>query len=207
MNNTNDFNNFDDLLSNNLNRFFLKDIYVTLTCYKLTTSLKAVVIEYSNNILSIRFKSSDLTKKLLVGDPMVISLSHENILYNASATILSVYPSTMDLKIEKVVTKNESRSAKRFLVGFSGELIYNDTTSFIIVKNISLNGLKFLSKNNLSLNTEVDININTYDFVKINFKAKIVHKSTLIDTYSYGVTITDIDDINAKKLNECINNL
>ena len=201
------FNNFDDLLSNDLNRFFLKDIYVTLTCYKLTTSLSAVVIDYSDNILSVRFKSSDLTKNLLVGDPIVISLSHENILYNASASILSVYTSTMDLKIEKVVTKNESRKNKRFLVGFSGELTYNDSKSFIIVKNISLTGLKILSKSNLPLNSEIDISINTYDFVRINFKAKIVHKTTLIDTYYYGVEITNIDNDNTKKLNVCINSL
>ena len=201
------YNNFDDLLSNDLNKFFLRDIYVTLTCYKLTTSLAAVVIDYSNNILSIRFKSSDLTKNLLVGDPIVISLCHENILYNASASILTVYTSTMDLKIEKVVTKNESRSNKRFLVGFSGELTHDDNTSFIIVKNISLTGLKILSKVNLPLNSEIDISINTYDFVKITFRAKIIHKTTLIDAYYYGVEITNIDDTNAKKLNVCISSL
>ena len=198
---------FDNAINTTLNKFFIKDIYITLTSYKLLTPLNAVVLDYSSNILTVRFKNSDLKTELLVGDPIVVNLVNKDKVYNASASVLVCSQSTMDLKIEKVVTKEELRKENRFLVGFSGELIYNDAKSFIVIKNISLKGLNFLSKEDIEVGTNIKLSINTYNFTKIDIMAKIVHKTSLIDNYSYGVLITEITGDNKKKLVECIKTL
>ena len=198
---------FDNAINTTLNKFFIKDIYITLTSYKLLTPLNAVVLDYSSNILTVRFKNSDLKTELLVGDPIVVNLVNKDKVYNASASVLVCSQSTMDLKIEKVVTKEELRKENRLLVGFSGELIYNDAKSFIVIKNISLKGLNFLSKEDIEVGTNIKLSINTYNFTKIDIMAKIVHKTSLIDNYSYGVLITEITGDNKKKLVECIKTL
>lgn len=198
---------FDKSINDSLNKLFLVDIYITITSYKLLSPIKAVVIDYSKNILSIRFKESNLIKKFTSGDPIVIHLLNDGTLYNANASILTRYDSTMDVIIEKVLSENDSRREERFLVSFSGEMAFQDKKSFIILKNISRQGLNFLSKVDLPLSAKVKITFETYDFIKISYTASIIHKNTLIDGYSYGAFIVNIDANNLKKLDHCLQNL
>lgn len=198
---------FDKSISESLNKLFLMDIYVTITSYKLLTPIKAVIIDYSNNILSLRPNDSQATKKFTSGDPVVIHLSSEDILYNANASILTNYNLTMDVIIEKVLSQKDIRREKRFLVSFSGEITYQNEKSFIVLKNISMQGLNFISKLDLPLNAKIDITFTTYDFTKISFVASIVHKNSLINGYSYGAFIVNIDANNLKKMDYCLHNL
>lgn len=198
---------FAKAISSNLNKFFIKDIYVALTSYKLLTPLNAVVLDYASNILVVRFKSKDLQRELLVGDPVVINLVNKDVVYNVSASVLVCTSTTMDLKIEKVVKKEDLRKERRFLVGFSGELLHDNNKTFIVIKNIGLQGLNFLCKEDIEVGSEINVSINTYDYIKIDVKAKIVHKTSLIDNYSYGVFITDITEDNKVKLIKCLKSL
>lgn len=198
---------FDKSISDNLNRLFLIDIYITITSYKLLAPIKAVVIDYSKNILSLRFKESDSIKKFTSGDPLVVHLLHDGIVYKANASVLTKYDLTMDVIIEKVLSEDDARKEKRFLVSFSGKMFFQDEDSFIIIKNISRQGLNFLSKVDLPLSTKVKLTFETYDFIKISYVASIIHKNKLIDGYSYGAFIVNIDANNLKKLNYCLQNL
>lgn len=198
---------FDKSIANYLNKLFLVDIYVTITSYKLVVPVKAVVIDYSNNILSLRFKKPELIKNLTSADPIVIHLSNDEILYNANASILTKYDSTMDVIIEKVLSEKDARREKRFLVSFSGNLNLQGEKSFIIIQNISRHGINFRSKLDLSINTKVHVSFKTYDSTNISFIATIVHKNSLIDGYHYGAFIINIDANNLKKMVDCLKNL
>lgn len=198
---------FDDSIQNNLNKLFLMDIYVTITSYKLLEPLKAVIIDYSKNILSLRFKDLSLVENFIIGDPIVINLTNEGILYSANATVLIRYNSTMDVKIEKVLSKNDNRKEDRFLVSFSGEMEFENNNTFIVLKNISKSGLNFLSKVDLPLNSKVKITFTTYDFTKISCIVSIIHKNSLIDGFTYGAFIVNMDANNLKKLNICLQKL
>ena len=199
---------FEDLINYNLNKIFLKDIYVTLTSYKLSVPVVAVIINYSDSILSVRFKkNSDYFKHLIIGDPVVINISDKDTLYSARSSVINCNSETIDLKVEKVSSKDDLRKEKRFLVGLSGEIKYDNNESFIIIKNISQTGLKFISKLNIPLGTDVPVLINTYEFLQINCIVKIVQKNTFLDNYSYGGTIKEIDNKSLKNLNTCIQNL
>ena len=198
---------FENLINDNLNKIFLKDIFVTLTSYKLPISLTAVVIDYTKNILSIRFKDSKYAQTLETGDPVVINIASNSILYNASASIVSHSSTNMDLKIEKVTSKDDLRKEQRFFVALKGKVTYNDDTSFIIIKNLSQNGLYFFSNLNMSLGSDVLVSFNTYEFFEVSIIGKIVQKNSLTDDYSYGISIEHIDDKSLRNLNICIRNL
>lgn len=198
---------FEDLINYNLNKFFLKDIYVTLTSYKLPVSVIAVVIDYASNILSVRFKDSNYTKNLQIGDPIIINITNNDTVYSASASIVSYYSTTMDLKIEKVTSKDDLRKEKRFLVALRGRVEFNNDKSFIIIKNLSQHGLSFSSKLNIPINSEISIYFNTYEFFQVSLIGKVVQKNSLADNYSYGISIKHIDNRSLRNLNVCIRNL
>ena len=198
---------FDELINSNLSKGFLKDIYVMLTSYKIPLSIVAVIISYSEDILKLRFKDSKYVENLRLGDAIVVNISDGYMVYSATSVVLFYNTEIMELKVEKVSAKKDLRKEKRFLVKFRGEVEYGEQKSLIIVKNISQSGFNFVSKVDIPLGEEVLIKIITDESLQIKALIKIIQKSTLMDNYSYGVIINNMDNNSLKNFNKCIRNL
>ncbi len=166
-----------------------------------TKLFKSIVLEATEENLSIKLFEEIALLNCSEGDPVVLGFEVDDEIYMASCNILEMdkKDNKLMLKIDNFETLTNKRLYQRFPVSFYADVKIGESQKkhLVLVKNISLNGLMINTKSDFPLYQELKFEMHLD--VKLHLKATIIRKSKDQHYYEYGLKII-YSDVNTPKV-------
>jgi hypothetical protein len=152
----------------------------------------ATIIEVKDNILVLQNSMDFDVINALVGEPVVLVYRFNGEAYISESNIseIDVLRNVISVKNENIQKLNEKRQVERVPTSLNAIVNTGDSKKTIvaIVKNISYNGISFISKEKLVSESEVDFDIYIGNSI-LHLKVKLIRLTQCLHYFEYGSKI------------------
>lgn len=172
--------------------------------------LPILCIIQRSDMQGLYFDATDefLKSNVFLGDPLICQIMENDSEYVLEGIIGNIdmdYPREVQFLVERITKFRNKRKCRRYIVNFSSA-IYDSKNGRIysIARNISLGGVNMVFKEQLKLESQVDVEILISKDKTVSFKAKVRRILPATGFYEYGMEIISIDDANKDLLEKVI---
>ena len=166
---------------------------ISVRHYSGLSPFKSVVLEATENTITIKLAKEFAVMNFLDGDPVVFGTVSGNEVHIVGCNIIKVNPKEgiLQLAIDKVESDAEKRQYERFPVSLYADVRIRDSRKkyLAIIKDISYYGMLVYSKESLEINEQMDIDI-YLDKTMIFLKGSVARKDKNPNYFEYGLKIT-----------------
>lgn len=171
----------------------------------------SVIQKVEGNRIYFKLPHMFLKHNVLEGDHVECHILTENFEY-VIYSVISAFEINNYILVEAIAEKikrfENTRKTKRYLVSFPATIFYKgyEKDFYAVIKNISINGMGAIFKEELQLNTPIDVIVHALieDGHNLRFKSRIA-RITKRELYNeYGLEITEINKDNKNILEKLI---
>lgn len=172
---------------------------------------KTVVLNVHNEYLEICQIEDYVTFTLMIGDPLDcrVVTNDSIIVMNTVVYNIKLVSNSIVLKILNVEKYENIRKHQRYEVTCSGTFrkIGDICEKYIIVNNVSQNGLSIITKEKLNKGDNIEVNIKCARGSFITFECVVLWVTQSEQSYFCGLSISHMDDANRAIYRSLIKNL
>lgn len=175
--------------------------------------IKGTIFNVNDNLVVIRSSFNANDSGISTKDPITLNYCVNNEVYVINCEVQfvnSLNPLDLLVKCDKMDKFKNMRKNNRYYVSLVSEMKRSgsDKGSFAVVKNLSLGGAKFNSKEDVNLNDSINLTINLDKNLKFSTRGTTVRKNFIdAETSEYGIEFTDLTESNLRNLHHYINSL
>lgn len=166
---------------------------ISVRHYSGLSPFKSIVLEATEEIITIKLAKEFAAMNFLDGDPVVFGIVSGNQVHIVGCNIIKVNhkEGILELRIDKVESDAEKREYERFPVSLYADMRMRESRKkyLAIIKDISYYGMLVYSKEDLQTNQQLEIDI-YLDKTMIFLKGSVARKDKNPNYYEYGLKIT-----------------
>lgn len=167
--------------------------------------VKASVSDVTESTVKVQSKEKIPEISFSPGDPIVLNYNPSGDFFVVTGEVASVDgkdPLEATVKVAKIEKLKDLVKEKKYCVSLTGsvKIIGVPESKFAAVKNISFGGIKVNCKEDIMMEDIIDTTILLDKTNKMSFKARVVRKNKLNDSYEYGLEYSEIPESSSKLL-------
>lgn len=184
---------------------------VIKTKHPKSTWISNVVHRVYENIIEVELTQEYINNLILIGDPLKCKFSTEEAEYIMDGIIEDIIPDSakvIAIRINNINRFQNMRSNHRYETCMISKMtVHKNITVFGIVTNISSSGISVLTKLDLSIPSEVFVEIFLNNGNTLRFYGEIIRKTPEETGFELGIRFATMDSENNNILNELLNQL
>lgn len=174
---------------------FKHGLAVSLRHYSHAELLKAVIIDSSYELVTLKLSHVEEFEKFHPGDPIAVGFEQNDHVYISSSTLLDIQKDAGELviKVDNLEVLSNKRLFERFPVSFDANTRIGASKSAtkILVKNISFNGMLACSKQDFPIYQEMKLDF--FVGANVSLKAVVIRKTKEEHHFEYGLKLIYTD--------------
>ncbi|MDP4092163.1 MAG: PilZ domain-containing protein [Bacillota bacterium] len=165
---------------------------VSLNYYSSMSPLSSLVTEVKDNLITLKLTKDFAAYNLFEDEPVTMGYEDEGSIYLSSCIITSINPGSRTVTVEAdnfdVIT--DKRINQRFPVSLYAYMKSNSTSGnpILIVKNISVEGFKVISKDDIDIDNDFDMELSIGNTI-LPVRVKVIWKFQHDQNFEYGFKV------------------
>ncbi|MFZ5987495.1 MAG: PilZ domain-containing protein [Bacillota bacterium] len=178
---------------------------VTVAHYSEGSPFKSVVFQAGNDTVTLKLTREFSAYNLFEGDPIVLGFQVGNEIYISECIIhvINLKEGIVEVKIDNTEFITDKRVYERFPVSLYADVRSDSSRkrSVCFIKNLSLEGLGIVSKDEFTEGQEIELDI-YIDKRVLPLTGVVTRKKSVMSSYEYGLKIfyKDFNTKNSLKL-------